>query len=63
MIRGPFLVCLDHSTGTAHRYVRVFDQSGAGLRWQTTIKSKTTYDPQIGLSPDVVDLFRVTGNV
>ena len=63
MIRGPFLLCLDHRAGTARRYVRVFDQSGAGLGWRTTLKNRATYDPQVGLSPVAVELFRVTGNV
>jgi len=62
-VRGPFLLCIDHRAGTVRRYVRVFDQSGACLGWQTTLKGWATYDPLIGLAADVVEKFRITGNV
>ena len=34
--KRPYLVCLDFKAGTAARYLRRFDLSGAGLGWATS---------------------------
>jgi len=62
-VKKPYLVCLDFKVGTAVRYLRQFDQSGAGLGWQLVCTLRTAFDPALPLEAAVVEHLRETGAV
>ena len=59
--KPPVLVALDFKAGTANRYVRRFDTSGAGLGWRVTRTHPGTFDPAVGPPSEAVEQFRVKG--
>ena len=59
----PALVALDFKAGSAHRYLRRFDTSGAGLSWQTICVHKATFEADKTLPAETVEKFRATGVV
>jgi len=60
-IKGPTLVRVNFERGTAHRYLRRFDMSGAGLGWQVKRMERATFDVNGPLPAEQVERFRVTG--
>lgn len=57
----PVLVALDFKAGTANRYVRRFDSSGAGLGWRVIRTHPGTFDPATELSGEALEQFRMRG--
>ena len=57
----PALVALDFKAGSARRYLRRFDQSGAGLGWRAVCTHKATFEIGKTLPAESVETFRVTG--
>lgn len=60
-IKGPFLLGIDLARGTANRYGRVFDMSGAGLGWQVVRLNGAVFDPAEPLPAEALEHFRITG--
>ena len=61
--KPPALVALDFKAGSARRYLRRFDASGAGLGWRAVCTHKAIFEIEIEkpLPAESVEIFRVTG--